>query len=150
MKVDAWVMLSKRMMRKYFSDEKMKMLLKSYAEIAKEERQRGIEEQVSPDGNRFHRLRPKTIKRKQKKGSAQPSKALIDKGYMKNPVTKATATEGKVIPPKSREDIIRYHEMGNENLPARPNWAIYPEAHRRIERLWKKHLAKFVKELARG
>jgi hypothetical protein len=140
----------KRLLGKHFSSSVMTKELRAYAGIAKEERQKGIEQQRGPDGSSFPALKPKTIEQKRRKGSRSPDKALIDKGYLINPTITSTAKEGKVVRPKSRDDIITYHDQGSGNLPRRKNWGIYLEAKKRIDKAWRLKVERFIKELARG
>ena len=140
----------KRLLEKHFGASEMKKELRAYAGIAKEERQKGIEQQRGPDGSSYAGLSEKTIKRKRAKGSKAPEKALIDKGYLINPTITSTSKEGKVVRPKSRDDIITYHDQGSGNLPRRKNWGIYPEAKKRIDKAWRLKVERFIKELARG
>jgi len=156
MTVKQWIARKNRLMEKYYGDAAMKELMKLYAGTAKEERMSAINEQKAPDGSRYPRLRLATVKAKKRKGADEPSKALVDKGYLRNPVTasekKGNVFIGKVVRPKSRKDIITYQHEGvpGNNLPPRPNWAIYPEAERRIRRDWRIRFEKFLRGLARG
>ena len=154
MTVKQWIARKNRLMEKYYGDAAMKKLMKLYAGTAKEERMSAINEQKAPDGSRYPRLRLATVKAKKRKGADEPSKALVDKGYLRNPVTavekKGGVFIGKVVRPKSRKDIITYQHEGTRTIPARPNWAIYPKAQERIDRDWTLRLRRFAKELTRG
>jgi hypothetical protein len=148
--IDQFVRDFKRAYEKHYGDAEMKREMNAYAGVLKKERQKGIEAQRGPDGSSYAQLSPKTVERKRKKGSKAPDKALIDRGYLINPTITSTAKEGKVVRPKSRDDIITYHDQGSGSLPRRKNWGIYPDAEKEILKAWDLKLTRFAKEVARG
>ncbi len=107
-------------------------------------------------------LKESTIKKKAKKGSSSPSRALFDSGRMvgsgskagvggRGPYLKKKATSTRQIalisPSEDRAEIGSYHQFGNKarNLPARPWFGISTVAEKRIEFAFKSKLAKIIK-----
>lgn len=89
--------------------------------ILRMEIEEGIETQTDVNGLPYPVLKPNTIASKQAKGSAQPTKRLIDKGNLKRS-TKFTAGSDRVVATlgPQRELIGAFHQEGIRPHPIVP------------------------------
>jgi hypothetical protein len=148
------------------------------ANIAYEERKKGMDRGESPTGEKFQPLKPATIKRKKNvhatqrmyrktkggpsglskrraKPSTTPEKPLIDTGVMRNPTVEADARSGRVVMAKSRSEIVsaagsigNIHQKGAGNNPKRVHWGFYKPAIHRIENAYGKMIGEIVRSLS--
>lgn len=112
---------------------------REFAQIAAEERKKGIDRAEGPDGERYQPLAEKTIERKRRRGASNPSAPLNEKGYLRTPTISATSREGRVVLAKSRSNAVwsgksisEIHDEGTDRIPRRRHWAIYLAAEKRI------------------
>ena len=126
-------------------------VVNNLADIVKMDTRQGIHRGNDIDGNPFKRLADSTIRSKRKKGSANPGKALWDKGIMKEVYVKPRATKAKpkanIQVPKGRgkakkgrlTEVGGYHNTGDGG-PKREWFGIGSRGKKKLDRVAKKLL----------
>lgn len=118
-----------------------------FGNIVRDVRRKAFDKSMAPDGTKWAKLKKETIARKRKKGSKNPTKPLIDKGYLRMPTVESKVNEARVKIAQSREEIGPYHNEGGDNLPKREHWAVYPEAIKQIERMKEAIFERKIKQI---
>lgn len=89
----------------------------------------GFSRETDPFGNPWEELSPRTIRYKQKKGSANPEAILQDLGLMRNSFNLVVSREGfaigndRVFPDGTTAEIHQFggrHPVSNAPIPSRP------------------------------
>ena len=115
------------------------------AQINVKEIKSGLDTSQGPKG-KIKKVKAATAKQKRKKG--YPVKPLVRTGMMRRlPPVKGKKGKTTISLAKKRVDIAQYHEQGAGNLPKREFFDIYPSGVRKIERMFKKRLARLYKSL---
>ena len=118
------VKLKKKEIFKLNKNLNLKDLINDIADATVQDIQDGLNQGVDVNGAKFKRLKPATVKRKKKTGSATPSKPLLDKHKMKNVYVKTKATDGSLwaeiaINKRDRAVPSIVHNEGIGGMPKR-------------------------------
>lgn len=119
---------------------------KEFAQIAKLERQKGMDKGKDYQGKKFEKLKPETIRKKRNKGYSKAEIPLIAKGILYNPATVGESKRGRVLVPKSRDKISEYHQQGSGNNPKREHWGLYKSAIKRINKRFFQIVRKIIRQ----
>lgn len=152
-------------------------LVNSIQRVAKD-RKEGFMKGEGPNGERWAKLKPATIKKKKGEHSTQrvkrkngisgvgkaeakpskyPDKPLIDTGAMMNATTHVSKGKAYLKPARSRaepttggfDSIMKIHQDGLGNNPPRPHWGIYKKSTLHIRLAWKAAVKMLAKSMMR-
>lgn len=129
-------------------------MINDTAQIIRADIRQGIRTGRDLDGLSFVRLKLATVKRKRRKNSPHPTRALHDTGVMQNlpPAKEATAGNltATVTIAKSRMSpaaIGRFHNQGGKNLPKREWFGISSRVEKKARDLQLKKLAQILRRV---
>lgn len=125
---------------KWFGD--IPKLINIVAQIVTKDIEKGITISKDVRNKPFKRLKSATIKAKQRKGSAHPSRPLEDTGAMKKVYIKQYASKSKpkaiITMPKRIGDVGVFHNLGGTTVKGKPplrEWFnISPRADKKIDK----------------